>query len=1384
MTEGAAKPKSWRERAIALGHIRWLRRTVIGVAIALILFTILGFFIIPAVLRHVLKVQVAQSLARPVDVGEITFNPYTLRLEVDQLHVGDHDSPAPFVDLAHLHVRASWASIYHLAPVVREVALTRPQIHVVRTAPQTFNFSDLLERPSAPPPPQPSKPFRFAVSNIQISNGDVEFDDKVLNQQHRIQKIQLGVPFVANLPADIESSVQPLLQMDVDGSPIRIAGKAKPFVATPESVINFKLDHLALPPYLGYVPVKLPIKLPSGALSADLQIHFVKTEPEPAIAVAGTVSVDQLAVQDSTGAPLVGFNQLVVPLNDIEPLVNVFRVGALKLDGLTVNAVLNHDGTTNFSALSAAQKAPAGAGTALSPAASGTPRAASSPALASTASSPVPTGDLSSPIPKSPMEGPAISVSATPIAAPMVAVASASPIASQAATLPSPASVASASPAVGATRFLTPTEAATPATGSPAATPATAAALPQSITAAAPAASASPAASPATPTEHPLDFTLDSFALTNGTVSVNDQALAAPIQLALQAIQIGVNNFAIGPRAAPAPYNFAANLSTGGSIATKGSVDLVKSQSTSDVTLSQIDLPALQGFAQAVLAGTIASGKLNAHAAVLENFAPGHINVHVEPATIALDDFALQYANSRVQPIKWKEISTNIAQVDLAAQKAVVNEVRSQGIQLDVRHFKNGTFSLEALLKHPPSATPPVRSQRAVRPERRRPEPRRTARVRERSPATPPATIPTTSTPKWTYIVKAVALEQTGINFEDETAPKPVKLTLAPLNINLKNISDDFSKPITLAVDGTVNREGGFKVGGKTVIQPLKANLRVNTHRLDLTLANAYLANQLNATIASAVLTMNAQVNAAMVRKKMELGYRGDMTVGSVRLLDKVTGEDFARWTSFAANGINVKIGSGEPLVRIGGLALTNFYARIILNRDGKLNLKDIAANPNAAPTSLTEQHNTVAAATPAPTPAAAASPSTLGAATTLPTAPPKPIPADVAVDQTTLSGGHIIWEDYFIQPNYKADLTDLGGHIGTIGTRTTAPADVNIQGEINDTSPISITGSVNPLTPQPFIDITAKANAIELANMSAYSTKYTGYPIVSGTLTVDVHYLLQQNNLTAQNHILLDQLTFGDKVTTPGAGNLPVRLAVAILKDSKGQINLDIPVSGSLSDPQFSIGSVIWHAFSNILVKAVTAPFSLIAGAFGGHAGASVNYIAFKPGFATLTGGAKQQLDGIAKALQARQSLKLQLTGVVDPTVDRDGLRDAALDHAMREQKAKDTGQNIDQVTIEPDEYNKYLYKAYKAADFTKPRDFVGMTKKLPAPEMTKLMLANAKVTDASLKTLADARAQAVASYLEKQIPPSRITIGPPLLDASSIKDGGKTTRVNLSLE
>jgi hypothetical protein len=383
-----------------------------------------------------------------------------------------------------------------------------------------------------------------------------------------------------------------------------------------------------------------------------------------------------------------------------------------------------------------------------------------------------------------------------------------------------------------------------------------------------------------------------------------------------------------------------------------------------------------------------------------------------------------------------------------------------------------------------------------------------------------------------------------------------------------------------------------------------------------------------------------------------------------------------------------------------------------------------------------------------------------------------------------TLQGGHVNFTDNFIKPNYTADLTDIAGTVGAFGTHATVPAAVTLQGQVNGSAPIAIHGSVNPLAPMAFVDLKAKAEGIQLTGLTPYSAKYTGYPIVKGTLTVDMHYLLDQGQLTADNHLFIDQFTFGDRVESHDATTLPVRLAVALLKNARGEIAVDVPVAGSLSDPQFSLGGVILDAFVNLIVKAATSPFRLIASAFGTQE--DLDYVEFAPGLAALTPDSQQKLATIAQALQDRPALRLDISGRVDPQVDREGLREARLASLIRMRKIKDIGghEDADRVQLTPEEYDTYLTRVYKTATFPKPRNFLGLDKSLPPDEMKKLLLTNMEITDQDLQYLADGRAKAVRQWLSGQVDPGRLFMVAPTLNTDGIQDKGKTTRVDLSLK
>jgi Domain of Unknown Function (DUF748) len=1360
---GLERIKSWTRRAPKYLRTRRMRRAGITLLIVLTLYTIGGFFGLPMVLRHILTNQVAASLKRPVAVGEITVNPFRLKLGVDHLQIAGRDAAKPFVDVERLRVKLSWSSLWRLAPVITHLEIDRPVVHVVRSGPQQFNFSDLLE-PTTPPPP-PGKPARFALYNIELRDGDIRFDDQVLGKRHAVEHIELDLPFIANMPADTKIFVRPLLRMVVDGSPVKIGGRALPFANQPESVIGLRLDHLNLVPLIGYVPAKLPVTIPHGELSAYLQVHFAQAAAGPVIRVNGEVSLDQLEVRDAADAPLVGIQRFAAILDDIQPLNRVFHLGAITANGLKVSLMRNRNGTTNLTPLMAPQpSAAAPVPQRSAPAAVNSPVAAASPAAtpeASPAATPVP--------------------SAVPLAKAAAAPTPAAPATDAAVSKPAPA----ATPAK-------------PGTSTPAATPAAAVkagpsiAAP-SIAAAAPAARATPV--PPAPASHakesPLDLTIASLAITNSAVKLTDDSLATPASLTLQNINVGLKQFALGAKASPAAYDFSGTLGGGGSIAVKGHLDLAQSQVTSEITLDQVNLPALQAYGHSVLAATVGAGKLSAHATVQTTFATKRFNLHVEPASFSVDNLELAAPGEKQQPVRWTQFGATVAMVDLATHQAVVKEVHADGIRLFVKRGRDGKLSLLSLLSAPaaPGSNDRATASRTTTRKARRRTPARAivSRGRHQRPhsarhlarrakAHAPAAPSGPAAAQWRYKIASIKIDKVSLEAEDDAGQRPMKARIFPLNLSASNFTSDFHQPFDIKIDGVLDRRGSFKLSGPVTIAPLKADLRVQTGRLNLALAENYLPNDLNATIKRALLTSNGVASAAMVGDKLRMRYRGDAILNNVRLLDKLTGDDFVRWNSLRFHRIDFGLGQGKPRVHVGTITLADFYARIILNKDGRLNLSDLTSHPGQAPKSLTREETPTVPPTAQPAPVAAAPPPA-----------PEPIGADIELGDIMLSGGHVDYSDLFIKPNYRANLTEIRGKVGAFGTRATTPAYVVIDGQINDSAPIHIGGTINPLAPLAAVDLKAKADGIELTRLTAYSVKYTGYPITKGSLTVNVHYVLANQVLTADNHIFLDQLTFGDKVPSPTAMNLPMRLAVAILKDSNGQINLDVPVSGSLNDPQFSLGSVILHAFTGIVTKAVTAPFRLLAGAIGGLAGANakdLSYVEFAPGRAILTADSRKRLDVVAAALNARPALKLSISGRVDPAVDRPGLHEAKVDDLVRA-RLKESGNAVSaDEKIPPDLYDKYLKRVYKAAKFDKPTDFLGLNKSLPPAEMKKLLVEHMKVSDNDLQRLADARAQAVRHYLSTKVEPSRLFTVASRLDASGIDDKGKATRADLSLQ
>ncbi|MFM0736932.1 DUF748 domain-containing protein [Paraburkholderia xenovorans] len=1258
---------------------RRTRRVITGLLIFLVLFGLLGFFAAPPLIRHIAEQQLSKQLDRPATIGRIALNPYTLKLEADRVHIGERGGAGDFVDISRLIVQPSWSSLFRAAPIIDEVQLDSPRFHIVRYDAQRFNFTDLIEKFSKQPAKPDSKPTLFSVSNIRLENGQITFDDKLLGATHVIDQWKLGIPFVATLPSKTDIFVEPLLRARIDGSPLAIDGRTKPFAASRESEVSLRFDGLDVPRLMSYVPTKLPVIVQSGKLSTDLKLNFVVSNDAPSLRVTGTIDMNDVDLRDQSKAPFFAARELHVAAALLEPLKSVYHFDEIRIDAPTANLARDKAGVLSVEKMFAPAK------------------------------------------------------SAEPVAA--------------------VAAVAAAAAASGAAAASTP------------AAPATTAKNPASApTAASAAAGRTPDKDQAAP---PLDLAIKRFALNDGTVNVHDEAASRPVDVGMQQLAVTLTDFST-LATAPAHYTLNTAFKDGaGSLGVAGAFGLVAKTASAKLDLKSLKLPLLQPYLDTATAAQVVDGALSATANVGANWSKSPAAVMVGESQLDLQSLKVATRGAKEPVISLAQGQVTVKQVDVAARTAEVGNVATTGLVINAQRLKDGSIDLAAL-----AGPHEVEQQRTA------------IHAVKKAQAQGPA---------WHYKIGELTLKDATANFTDNTTPRPVKLSVTPLQLKVQQISDDLSRPLPIDLQATLNKRGTLGVNGNVTATPLKVAVKVDANRLDAAAFEPYFGGKLNALIASALL--NAKGDLALSQAKaLKATYRGDIALVDVRMLDKATSDPFAGWGSLALTNLKADYDEHGTVVDAARVTFTKFYGRVLLDAQGKLNLKDVVAQESGNAKSLTRDKSGAepvpltppAASAPevasAPAPASSAAPATVTAAT------PPQSPVKLHFGQLVLQQGRVTYTDNFIKPNFTANLVGIQGTVGAFGTQSTTSAPVDIAAKLAANGPLSIRGTVNPLIAKPALDLTASAHDIELTNLTPYSAKYAGYPITKGKLNVDLHYKLDNDQLNANNHIFIDQLTFGDHVQNDTATKLPVRLAISLLKNSRGEIDVNLPVSGSLSNPEFSIGGLIWHAVLNLLQKAVTAPFSLIANAFGGN-GEELGYVEFEPGSAQLSDAGDKKLDTIVKALVDKSSIRIDLIGRVDPAVDEPALRQRYVERLVKQQKIKDVvgnGESVDlsAVNVDPKEYDKYLTKAYKSADFKKPRNFVGLTKSVPDDDMKNALAANAPIDDASLRDLAQQRAQAVQQYFDGKIDSSRVFIVAPKLNADGIKDKGATTRVDFGLK
>jgi hypothetical protein len=627
-----------------------------------------------------------------------------------------------------------------------------------------------------------------------------------------------------------------------------------------------------------------------------------------------------------------------------------------------------------------------------------------------------------------------------------------------------------------------------------------------------------------------------------------------------------------------------------------------------------------------------------------------------------------------------------------------------------------------------------------------------------------------TGTQEWIGKVDKLSIEDLGFRFEDRSLQHVAVQEIEGFNLLGQELTNEPNKKGTIALKSKINKKGSLNVDGSLQIYPLDVAVKVDTVAIPLVPLEPYFGQFLNISLTRGQVSNKGEATAKLDTAGLKAGYKGSFTLGDFVAVDKLNSADFLKWKSLYFGGIDFRL---EPMaINIGEIALTDYFSRLILNKEGKLNVAEIVRKPEG---------EAVAAKTSETKPVEAKAETKVATKESGPAKQPIPI----KIGKITLQNGTVNFSDLFVKPNYTVNLSKLGGRVTNLSSAADTVADMELRGRYANSAPVQILGRLNPLAAKSYLDIKAEITGVDLVGFSPYSGKYAGYAIEKGKLSLNVAYKLENNQLAAENRLFIDQFTFGEKIESADATTLPVNLALSLLKNNRGEIDLNLPISGSLEDPEFSIGGLIIKVIVNLFVKAVTSPFALLGSMLG--SGEELSNVGFPAGRATIDEAAGKKLEVLAKALKERSSLKLEITGRIHPELDREGFKRLAVERAVKAEKLKDLksageGRSLDEIDIAPGEYKLYLTRAYRAAKFPKPRNMIGLLKDLPVEEMEKLMLANASASDGDLDQLGKERAEAVSAWLVNQggVATERLFLVPPK-DRSDEKN--QASRADFSL-
>lgn len=814
-------------------------------------------------------------------------------------------------------------------------------------------------------------------------------------------------------------------------------------------------------------------------------------------------------------------------------------------------------------------------------------------------------------------------------------------------------------------------------------------------------------------------FKARKIALDSGEVHFRDDYVEEGFQETLQGIELQIDNLSTHPDER-ADIAFSLQTTRQMDLSLEGAFGL--QPLSGDLALSLSSFQMLPHYPYVAELLTMApAGELGFATDIV--FGP-EVSLRLERMNLGLQQLSIPFTDE--DGFNLAELTVKDGLFDLDKMQLNIGGIVLRSGDLSARRYEDGSFSPLALLRKD-STEEELSTQQGVEPVQLE------LPWRENSVAV--------DKDKFEVVLDALNVDDFALEFRDESLPKQPQVNISSLNVGVENLSYPESRQSPFNIEFSVAPQGQMSSSGTVAHSPLRVEAKTVVEAFSLPMLNDFLPEDVQTSLEDGNLYLDIAMTAGQEQNEFNANFSGGVSVENFNLRDPLSDGELLSWNSLNVKGIS---GAITPLqLNVQEVSLDGYQAKILVNSNGEVNLASVTAKKAAD-----EQVSTDDGATNKEDKEQGTSIEQAENIATASSSSP-----DISVETITLQGGTVSFTDRNLPNTFNTTMYKLGGRISGVSSKKEMQADVDLRGELENHSPLTITGKIDPLRDNFYTDLSIKFKNIDLVPMSPYSGTYLGYAIDKGKLYLDLSYRIEDNYVTAENRVMIDQFTFGETVKSEKATSLPVSLAVALLKDRSGEIHLDVPVSGDLTDPSFSVIGTVFGVLKNLMVKAATAPFALLGSMLGG--GEEFSSVTFAPGSAEISDEQQQKLVELADMLVKRPALILELSGFVDREGEPEAYRQLQLQQKLRRQKfneMRDAGEevpNITEITISDKEYPKYLTMVYENADFPRPRNALGMLKKLPPEEMEKLILANIRAGDEEMKRLATARVHAVRDFL-----------------------------------